>query len=144
MAPRSNYSLEFKTKVAERALAIGNWRQAGLEYGVDEANVRRWIKLLNRSSEATLNNPIARPRRVPRSTARTPRVPRSTVRTPRARPRFPAIDTQVLDFIHRMRSNEDAFTFTRAIICEEALRISREIGITEFTGSHGWYQKFMR
>ena len=70
MAPRTNYPLAFKTKVAEHALAIGNWRQAGLEHGVDEANVRRWIKLLNRSSEATLNNPIARARRVPRSTAR--------------------------------------------------------------------------
>ena len=108
MAPISNYSLEFKTKVAEYALAIGNWKQAGLEHGVDEANVRRWIKLLNRSSEATLNNPIARARRVPRSTARTPRVPRSTVRTPRARARYPAIDTQVLEFINRKRS-EDGF-----------------------------------
>ena len=97
MAPRTNYPLAFKTKVAEYALAIGNWRQAGLEHGVDEANVRRWIKLLNRSSEATLNNQMARARRVPRSTARTPRVPRST---PRARPRFPAIDTKVVDFIH--------------------------------------------
>ena len=123
MAPRSTYTKEFKTLVAERALEIGNWRQAGLEYGVDEANVRRWIKLLNRSSDATINNPIARTPRVPRSTARTPRVPRSIVRTPRARPRFPAIDTQVLDFIHRMRSNEDGFIFTRAIICSEALRI---------------------
>ena len=84
MAPRINYSLEFKTKVAERALAIGNWRQAGLEYGVDEANVRRWIKLLNRSSDATINNPIAR----------TPRGPRSIVRTPRG-PRFPDIDTSL-------------------------------------------------
>ena len=65
MAPRTNYALAFKTKVVEYALAIGNWTQAGLEHGVDEACVRRWIKLLNRSSETTLNNPIARRRRVP-------------------------------------------------------------------------------
>ena len=144
MAPRTNYALAFKTKVVEYALAIGNWTQAGLEHGVDEACVRRWIKLLNRSSEATLNNPIiARRRRVPRSTARTTRVPRSTVRSPRARAMYPAIDTQVLEFINRKRS-EDGFKFTRAKICAEAKRISSVNGITDFKASLGWYQKFMR
>ena len=78
MAPRSTYTKEFKTLVAERALEIGNWSQAGQEHGVDEACVRRWIKLLNRPSEATPNNPIVARRR--RTTARTTRVPRSTVR----------------------------------------------------------------
>ena len=132
MAPRSTYTKEFKTMVAERAIEIGNWRQAWIEHGVDEINVRRWVKDLNRSSDATINNPIAR----------TPRGPRSIARTPRG-PRFPDIETQVCNFIDRMRSNEDGFTFTRAIICNEALRISREIGITQFTASQGWYQKFM-
>ena len=94
MAPRKNYDLAFRTKVAERALEIGNWSQAGQEHGVDEACVRRWIKLLNRPSEATLNNPIVARRR--RTTARTTRVPRSTVRSTRARAMYPAIDTQVL------------------------------------------------
>ena len=119
--------------VAERGIELGNWRQAGIEHNVDEKNVRRWVKELNRSSDATIN----------RSIARTPRGPRSIARTPRG-PRFPDIETQVCNFIDRMRSNEDGFTFTRAIICNEALRISREIGITRFTASHGWYQKFMR
>ena len=142
MAPRKNCDLAFRTKVAERALEIGNWSQAGQEHGVDEACVRRWIKLLNRSSEATLNNPIARRRRVSRSTARTTRVPRSTVRSLRARARYPAIDTQVLEFINRKRS-EDGFKFTRAKIIAEAKRISSVNGITDFKASLGWYQKFM-
>ena len=62
--------------VAERALEINNWSQAGREHGVDEKTVRRWIQLLNRPSEATLNNAIVARRR--RTTARTTRVTRST------------------------------------------------------------------
>ena len=141
MAPRKNYDLAFRTKVAERALEIGNWSQAGQEHGVDEACVRRWIKLLNRSSEATLNNPIVARRR--RTTARTTRVPRSTVRSTRARAMYPALDTEVLEFINRKRS-EDGFKFTRAKIIAEAKRISSVNGITDFKASLGWYKKFMR
>ena len=123
MAPRTTYTNEFKTMVAKQAIELGNWTQAGNEHNVNEKNVRRWVKQLNRTSDATINRPIAR--------------------TPRG-PRFPDIEAQVCNFIDRMRSNEDGFTFTRAIICNEARQISREMfGISQFTASHGWYQKFM-
>ena len=48
MAPRTTYTKEFKTMVAERGIELGNLRQAGIEHNVDEKNVRRWVKDLNR------------------------------------------------------------------------------------------------
>ena len=127
--------------VAERALKIGNWSEAGREHGIHEKTVRRWIQLLNRPSEATLNNPIVARRR--RTTARTTRVTRSTDSSTRARAMYPAVDTEVLEFINRKRI-EDGFQFTRAKIRAEAKRISRVNGMTDFKASIGWYQKFMR
>ena len=75
--------------VAKRGIDIG-YRRAGNEYNVNEKNVRRWVKELNRSSDATINNPIAR--------------------TPRG-PRFPDIEAQVSNFIDEKRSNEDGFIY---------------------------------
>ena len=120
---RTNYTNEFKTMVAKRGKEIG-YRPAANEYNVNEKNVRRWAKELNSTSDATINRPIAR--------------------TPTHRPRFPNIEAQVSNFIDEKRSNEDGFTFSRAIICNEARRIARErFGLSQFTASHGWYQRFM-
>ena len=107
--------------VAKRGKEIG-YRPAGNEYNVNEKNVRRWAKELNIISDAPINRRIAR--------------------TPRHRPMFPDLEAEVSAFINEKRNNDDGFPFSWANICNEALRISREIGITEFTGSHGWYQKF--
>ena len=126
MAPtstRTTYTDEFKIKVAKRGKEIG-YRPAGKEYNVNEKNVRRWAKALNSISDAPINRPIAR--------------------TPRHRPMFPDIEAQVSNFIDENRNNDDGFTFSRTIICNEARRIAREMfGLSVFTASHGWYQRFM-
>ena len=55
---------------------------------------------------------------------------------------YPAVDTGVLEFIDRKKI-EDGFSFTREQIREEARRISRENGLTDFKASIGWYNRFM-
>ena len=141
MAPRRNFDLAFRTMVAEHALEVGNWSEAGRVHGIHERTVRRWIQLLDRPSEATLNNPIVARRS--RTTARRTRVTRSTDSSTRARAMYPAVDTEVLEFINRKKI-EDGFQFTREKIRAEAKRISRVNGMTDFKASIGWYQKFMR
>ena len=137
MAPRRNFDLAFRTMVAEHALEIGNWSEAAREHGIHERTVRRWIQLSDRPSEATLNNPIVARRR--RTTARRTRVTRSTDSSTRARAMYPAVDTEVLEFINRKKI-EDGFQFTREKIRAEAKRISRVNCLTDFKASIGWYQ----
>ena len=127
MAPtttRTSYTNEFKIKVAKRGKEIG-YRPAGREYNVTEQNVRRWVKELNIISDAPMNRRIAR--------------------TPRYRAMFPDLEAEVSAFINEKRNNDDGFPFSRANICNEALRIARErFGLSEFIASAGWYQRFMR
>ena len=127
MAPtttRTSYTNEFKIKVAKRGKEIG-YRPAGKEYNVSDKNVRRWAKELNIISDAPMNRRIAR--------------------TPRYRAMFPDLEAEVSAFINEKRNNDDGFPFSRANICNEALRIARErFGLSEFIASPGWYQRFMR
>ena len=108
MAPRTTYTNEFKTMVAKRAIELGNYRQAGNEHNVNEKNVRRWVKELNRTSDATINRPIAR--------------------TPRG-PRFPDIEAQVCNFIDRIRSNEDGVEEIVTETCETEKKSKKGKGL---------------
>ena len=141
MAPtRRNFDQAFKTMVAAKALELGNWSKAAREHGIHESTVRRWIQSSDSPTEATLNNPIVARRRT--ITARRTRVTRSTDSTRARLPMYPAVDTGVLEFIDRKKI-EEGFSFTREQIREEARRISRENGLTEFKASIGWYNRFM-
>ena len=57
--------------------------------------------------------------------------------------KFPQIETQVCAFIHQKRN--DGFRFSMSLICQEALRVARQLGIseTDFNASPGWYNWFM-
>ena len=124
MAPttsRMSYTNEHKMEVVERGLEIG-YRPAGNEYGIPEANVRRWHKELKPISHAPKNRCITKARNGAK---------------------FPQIETQVCAFIHQKRN--DGFRFSMSLICQEALRVARQLGIseTDFNASPGWYNRFM-
>ena len=140
MAPRRNFDQAFRAKVVATAIKDGNWCKAAREHGIHESTVRRWIQSSDRHSEATLNNPIAARRRTI-TTSRT-RVTWSTDSTRARIPMYPTVETGVLEFIDRKKI-EEGFRFTREQIREEARRISRENGLTEFQASIGWYNRFM-
>ena len=129
MAPRRNYDQAFRAKVVADAIRDGNWCKAARQHGIHESTVRNWIKSSDRHSEATLNNPIA-VRRATITASRT-RVTRSTDSTRARIPMYPTVETGVLEFIDRKKI-EEGFRFTREQIREEARRISRENGLTEF------------
>ena len=122
MAPttsRMSYTNEYKMEVAKRGKEIG-YQPAGIESDIPEGNVRRWAKELNIISHAPMNRRIAR--------------------TPRNRARFPELETEVCAFIHEKRNDDDGFRFSMTNICQEALRVARELGIseTEFSASARW------
>ena len=142
MAPRS-FNQAFKSKVVEDAIRDGNWCQVASQHGIHESTVRAWLKASDRHSEARRNNPISRrlsARRAAFPASRTTRVP--TVASRPRNPFYPIVETGVLQFIDRKRS-EEGFTYTRKKIQDEAKRISRENGIHEFKASVGWYNNFM-
>ena len=134
MAPRRNYDQAFRAKVVADAIRDGNWCKVARQHGIHESTVRNWIKSSDRHSEATLNNPIAARRRT--ITASRTRVTRSTDLTRARIPMYPTVETGVLEFIDRKKI-EEGFSFTREQIREEARRISRENGSTDFKASIG-------
>ena len=126
MAPtttRMSFTNEYKMKIVEIAIQIG-YRPAGKQFGISEANVRRWHREMKAISHAPKNRCITKARNGAK---------------------FPQIETEVCAFIHEKR-NDDGFRFSRTNICQEALRVAGELlGLseTEFIASAGWDNKFM-
>ena len=124
MAPttsRMSYTNEYKIEVVELAIQIG-YRPAGKQVGISEAIVRRWHWEMKAISHAPKNRCITKARNGAK---------------------FPHIETQVCAFIHQKRN--DGFRFSMSLICQENLRVARQLGIseTDFSASPGWYNCFM-
>ena len=126
MAPSNNssrmsFTNKFKLKTVEIAEQIGN-RAAGNQLGISECNVRRWRKEVKAISEAPKNKCCTKSRNGAK---------------------FPQIDTHVCTFIDQKRN--DGLGVSRSLIRLEALRVARQLGIseTEFKASPGWCTRFM-
>ena len=123
MAPttRMSFTNEYKMEIVEIAIQIG-YRPAGKQFGISEANVRRWHREMKAISHAPKNRCITKARNGAK---------------------FPHIETQVCAFIHQKRN--DGFRFSMSLICQEALRVARQLGIseTDFSASPRWYSRFM-
>ena len=126
MAPSNNssrmsFTNKFKLKTVEIAEQIGN-RAAGNQLGISECNVRRWRKEVKAISEAPKNKCCTKSRNGAK---------------------FPQIDTHVCTFIDQKRN--DGLGVSRSLIRLEALRVARQLGIseTDFNASPAWYNRFM-
>ena len=126
MAPSNNstrqsFSNKFKLKAVEIAEQIGN-RTAAKQLRISETNVRRWRQEVVAISQAPKNKCCTKAR---------------------TGAKFPQIDKQVCTFIDQKRN--DGLGVSRSLIRLEALRIARQLGIseTEFKASPGWCTRFM-
>ena len=126
MAPSNNstrmsFSNKFKLKAVEIAQQIGN-RAAAKQLRISETNVRRWRQEVVAISQAPKNKCCTKAR---------------------TGAKFPQIDKQVCTFIDQKRN--DGLGVSRSLIRLEALRIARQLGIseTEFKASPGWCTRFM-
>ena len=112
MAPTNNstrmsFSNKFKLKAVEIAEQIGN-RAAAKQLRISETNVRRWRQEVVAISQAPKNKCCTKAR---------------------TGAKFPQIDKQVCTFIDQKRN--DGLGVSRSLIRLEALRIARQLGISE-------------
>ena len=116
-----SFSNKFKLKAVEIAEQIGN-RAAAKQLRISETNVRRWRQEVVAISQAPKNKCCTKAR---------------------TGAKFPQIDKQVCTFIDQKRN--DGLGVSRSLIRLEALRIARQLGIseTEFKASPGWCTRFM-
>ena len=126
MAPSNNstrmsFDNKFKLKAVEIAEQIGN-RAAARQLRISECNVRRWRQEVEAISQAPKNKCCTKARNGAK---------------------FPQIETQVCTFIDQKRN--DGLGVSRSLIRLEALRVARQLGISEadFKASPGWCTRFM-
>ena len=123
MAPSNNstrmsFDNKFKLKAVEIAEQIGN-RAAARQLRISECNVRRWRQEVEAISQAPKNKCCTKARQILQ------------------------IETQVCTFIDQKRN--DGLGVSRSLIRLEALRVARQLGISEadFKASPGWCTRFM-
>ena len=111
----NSYTILFKIQVAEAALSCGSNRKAGKEFGVDESNVRRWVKQLPHLKGAARSSRII--------------TPRTTTG------KWPLLEKEVCMFIDNRRRR--GVGVSRALIRLEALKVAGKLKIKDFKASEG-------
>lgn len=120
---RTYYDAAFKLKVVRLSRQVGCIRKAAKMSGVDESNLRRWIKNYERLLRCD---------------------PKRKSSTGPKQGKFTEIDQVVLQWILEQR--EKGFPVSRRAIKVKALREARNRNIpqTDFKASYGWCRRLMR
>lgn len=120
---RTYYDTAFKLKVVRLSRQVGGIRKEAKMCGVDESNVRRWIK---NNEKLLLCDPKRKSSTGPK------------------RGKFNEIDQIVLEWVLEQR--EKGFPVSRGAVKVKALREARNRNISqaEFKASYGWCRRMMR